>query len=62
MHQVDEKYFNKTLYADLNLEIIENFCRNPSRDVSGLKDERKNQLYVSYDDRKYLSQEAGVTL
>ncbi|XP_044265654.1 uncharacterized protein LOC123011979 [Tribolium madens] len=35
VHRVESQYANETLYADLSLDDVQNFCRNPSRDVGG---------------------------
>ncbi|GJQ66748.1 hypothetical protein Trydic_g4688 [Trypoxylus dichotomus] len=35
IHKIDPKYLNETLYADMDLKKIKNYCRNPSRDLAG---------------------------
>lgn len=35
IHPEEKDYLNETLFADLSLQDIMNFCRNPSRDIAG---------------------------
>lgn len=35
VHKVDQNLLNETLYSDMDLKKIKNYCRNPSRDISG---------------------------
>lgn len=35
VHLVEPQYANESLYADLSLDEVQNFCRNPSRDIGG---------------------------
>lgn len=36
-HKVPHELLNNSLYADMSVEDAQNFCRNPSRNLAGIK-------------------------